>query len=218
MHDAEQPLPFQEPSNIFRYSTMELCSFATLYATGNEAAELCHALGRREATPSSSKESSSNVIVVHDAKNGAKGSKKRHKQRPQWVTATADYDDGNDKKTGGSDLGHIATAARSSKHLTRLPTNHIKRLLEEACLNHTYPIKHKLKDRNMMNNFMISGSLSRGMELNEDPDRSNTRSFHGEDVVMMVYVGRPPIGQHHVSNLSPRTPTRSGWGPRNTGV
>jgi hypothetical protein len=32
-----------------------------------------------------------------------------------------------------------------------------------------YPVKHKLKDCNMMKNFMISRSLTRGMELDKDP-------------------------------------------------
>jgi hypothetical protein len=43
------------------------------------------------------------------------------------------------------------------------------RLLEEACPNHAYPIRHKLKDCDMMKSFMISGSLTRGTELDEDP-------------------------------------------------
>jgi hypothetical protein len=34
------------------------------------------------------------------------------------------------------------------------PTTHFERLLEEACPNHVYPIKHKLKDCDMMKNFM----------------------------------------------------------------
>jgi hypothetical protein len=38
------------------------------------------------------------------------------------------------------------------------PTNYIKRLLEEACPNHTYLIRKKLKDSGMMRSFMTSGS------------------------------------------------------------
>jgi hypothetical protein len=43
------------------------------------------------------------------------------------------------------------------------PIDHIERLLEEACLNHVYLVKHKLKDFDMMKNFKIPGSLTQGM-------------------------------------------------------
>jgi hypothetical protein len=33
---------------------------------------------------------------------------------------------------------------------------------------------------------MVSRSLTRGMELDEDPGRSDTMPFPGEDAVMMV--------------------------------
>jgi hypothetical protein len=52
----------------------------------------------------------------------------------------------------------------------------------------------------MMKSFMILGSLTWGMELDEDPGRSNTMPFPGEDTVMMVYDGRPPPGRHRVFN------------------
>jgi hypothetical protein len=68
---------------------------ATQYATDNEAAKLRPTVGSREATPSSSKEASSDV-TVHDANEDTKSSKKRRNQRPQWVTTAADYNGGND--------------------------------------------------------------------------------------------------------------------------
>jgi hypothetical protein len=40
------------------------------------------------------------------------------------------------------------------------PTNHFKRLLEEAYPNHAYPVRHKLKDCDMMRSFMTSGTLT----------------------------------------------------------
>jgi hypothetical protein len=48
-------------------------------------------------TPSNDKEVSSDV-VVHRAKEGVKGGKKRHKQGPQGITT--DHDDGNDGEAG----------------------------------------------------------------------------------------------------------------------
>jgi hypothetical protein len=38
-----------------------------------------------------------------------------------------------------------------------------------------------------MKNFMVSGSLTRGMEVDEVPDESNTSPFPAEYVIMMIY-------------------------------
>jgi hypothetical protein len=70
---------------------------------------------------------------------------------------------------GGSIVGRIATVAHSNKRQAKLPMDNFMRLLEEACPNHAYPIRHKHKDCDMMKSFMISGSLTRGTELDEDP-------------------------------------------------
>lgn len=56
------------------------------------------------------------------------------------------------------------------------------------------PVKHKLKDCNMMKNFMTSGSLTRGRELEEDLGRSNTMPFPRKGIVMMVYDGHLLFG------------------------
>jgi hypothetical protein len=71
-------------------------------------------------------------------------------------------------------------------------SDNFKRLLEEACPNHAYPIRHKLKDCDMMKSFMISGSLTRGTELDEDPGGSTRMPFPRDDAVMIVYGGCPP--------------------------
>jgi hypothetical protein len=168
----------------------------------------------RDVTPSSGKEVPFN-ITIHDAKEGGK---KRCKQCPQWIMTAANYDGGNDEEAGGSDVGHVVTATRSGKCQARLPIDHFERLLEEACPNYVYLIKQKLKDSDMIKNFMVSGSLTRGMELDEDLDGSDAMPFPGEDMVMMAYDGHPPSGRCHITNLSPGTPTRCGWGPRNIGV
>jgi hypothetical protein len=69
-------------------------------------------------------------------------------------------------------------------------TDHFERLLEEACPNYIYLIKHKLRDCDMMKNFMVSGSLTRGIGLDEAPGKSDAAPFPREDVVMMIYDGR----------------------------
>jgi hypothetical protein len=75
-------------------------------------------------------------------------------------------------------MGCIMTAARSDKRQTWLPTYHFEKLLKEAYPNHAYPIKHKLEDCDVMKKFIISGSLTWGMELNEVPQAGLRRAPH----------------------------------------
>jgi hypothetical protein len=132
---------------------------ATQHTTSSEAVMLHPAEASRKATPSSDKEVPSD-ITAHCAQVAAKGGNKRCMQRPQGTTTTTSHDDGNDWEAGGSGVGRISTTARSDKRMGRLPMDHFKRLLEEACPNHKYPVRHKLKDYNMMRIFMTSGSLT----------------------------------------------------------
>jgi hypothetical protein len=101
--------------------------------------------------------------------------------------------------------------------LQRLPTDHIEKLLEGTCPNHAYPVKHKLRVCGMMN-CMASGSLARGMEVNEVPDESVTISFPGEDTIMMIYDGYPLLGTLHVSTLGQGIPAHCGWEHRDAGM
>jgi hypothetical protein len=80
------------------------------------------------------------------------------------------------------------------------PTNDFKRILEVVCPNPVYPIKHKLRDCVKMKKFMVSGSLTRGMELDEVPNKDDVMPFLGEDAVKMIYDGRPLLGMHCVCN------------------
>jgi hypothetical protein len=104
----------------------------------------------------------------------------------------------------------IAAAVGSGKHQARLPTDRFEKLHEGSCLNHAYPINHKLRDCGMMKNFMTSGSLTRSMEVNEVPNEGDLTPFPGEDAVTTIYDGHPSLGVHCVSNPIPGTPTR--WG------
>jgi hypothetical protein len=155
-------------------------------------AKLLPTLGSREVTPGSRKVAPFD-IAVQVSKKGAKGSKMRRKQCPKWVMVVANYDDGNDEKAYGSDMEYFATAACSGKCQTWPPIDQFERLLEEACLNHAYPVKHKLKVCDMMKNFMTSGSLTQGREPEEDPSGSDAMPFPRKDAVMMVYDGRTPL-------------------------
>jgi hypothetical protein len=117
-----------------------------------------------------------------------------------------------DWEAGGSDVGQASTAVHGNSRLVRPPTYHFKRLFEEACPNHAYPIKHKLKDCDMMRSFMTSGSLTWGTELDEGSDRSDTTPFLEENAVMTVFEGCPPWERCRMSSLGPRSPTHDGWG------
>jgi hypothetical protein len=147
-------------------------------------------------------------------------------QRRQQVAQTMhsrDYDHDQPQRQprlGGEMLWRISTAAHSDKRPMRLPTDNFKRLLEEAYPNHAYPVRHMLKDYDMMRTFMTSRSLTWGAELDEGPDGSNTTSFPEESTIMIIYRGRPPpqSGRHHVCSISPRAPTRCGWGHGGSGV
>jgi hypothetical protein len=158
MCHAQNPRP-DKWGDIFRYTTEESHSVTNPYATRSEVVTHHPTQGSREATPSSSKEASFNV-AVHSAKDGTKGGKKRCNQHPQGPTTMTDHDDGNYGKAGGSGAGRVTTTAHGDKRQTRPPTDHFKRLLEVACPNHTYPIRHKLKDCDMMKSFKISGSFT----------------------------------------------------------
>jgi hypothetical protein len=122
-------------------------------------------------------------IGVQSTEEGTRGSKKRCKQRHQGVTATVDGNDSDNEEVGGSGVACVMTATGSSKHQARPPTDHFERLLQEACPNHAYSIKQKLRDCGMMKNFMVLGSLTQG--------ESDAVPFPEEDVVMMIYDGRP---------------------------
>jgi hypothetical protein len=69
---------------IFMYTTKWLCNIAAQYATSSEATEFLLPLGRREVTPSSGKEASSDV-ALHSAREGTKGGKRRCKQHLQGL-------------------------------------------------------------------------------------------------------------------------------------
>jgi hypothetical protein len=91
----------------------------------------------------------------------------------------------------------VTTAMHNGKRQVRPLIDHFERPPEEACPNHMYPIKHKLKDCSMIKNFMTPRSLTRDMEPEEDLGRSNVMPFPGLQM----------------SNLSQGTMTHCGLGP-----
>jgi hypothetical protein len=61
--------------------------------------------------------------------------------------------------------------------MTSIRRDHSKKLLEEACSNRAYPIRHKLKDCGIMRSFMTSRFLTWGAELDECLDGSDMTPF-----------------------------------------
>jgi Fe-S-cluster formation regulator IscX/YfhJ len=116
MHNAQEPLPFRAPNDIFRYTTKELLNITPQFTTNKVAAGPLTILGSREAVPSSSRAASSS-IAIRGTKKYAKGGKKRREwhPQPQWVAATTDYDD-DDKHADNSIMECIVTAGHSIKH------------------------------------------------------------------------------------------------------
>jgi hypothetical protein len=51
-------------------------------------------------------------------------------------------------------------AVGNMKHQARPLKDHFGKLLKETCLNHTYAVKHKLRDCSLMKSFMTMESLS----------------------------------------------------------
>jgi hypothetical protein len=109
---------------------------------------------------------------------------------------------GINKQPDSSGVVCAVAIAGSGKHQAWPPTNHIEKLLEEICPNHTYRVKHKLRDHLMMKNFMPSESLDQDMEVDEVPGEGNTTPFLGEDTIMTIYDERPSPGMRRVSNPS----------------
>jgi hypothetical protein len=94
----------------------------------------------------------------------------------------ANCDEDRSWEVGCSGMGRISTTTRSGRLSARMPIDYFKRLLEEACPNHVYPVKHKLKDYGMMRSFMTSGSLTWGTKPDEGLDGSDATPFPKENV------------------------------------
>jgi hypothetical protein len=103
---------------------------------------------------------------------------------------------GINEQAGGSSAERATEATGNNTRQSRLPTDHFEKLLEETCPNQAYSIKHKLRDCGLMKNFMNTGSLRRGMEIDEAPTEGDASPFLGEDAVMTI-CGRHPSPEKH---------------------
>jgi hypothetical protein len=149
-----------------------------------------------------------------------KGAKRGPKQQPQWVmVATYGDEGGNDKELDDSDEELITAVERDFKLQVRQPANHFEKLLEVTCPNHTYPIRHKLKECPMMKNYMTMGDFAKGKKPEGDSVGKATAPFPEGKVVMLIYGGPTPhesqcklkLTRWAVNAISPATPECLRW-------
>jgi hypothetical protein len=142
--------PLHASTDTRKSTAEEWRGVTTHHATSTKMAQV-------RLTPSSNGEASPRV-AIHGAEQGARASKMRHKQRCR--EAVTNDDGGINERAGGSGAERASEATGSSKRQARSPKDHFEKLLKETCLNHAYPIKHKLRDCGLMKSFMTTGSLS----------------------------------------------------------
>jgi hypothetical protein len=85
-----------------------------------------------------------------------------------------------------SDEVYVAIVERDFKRQARQLNDHFKKLLEATHLNHSYPVKHYLKDCTMMKNLMTLGALSGGKKHEGDPSVMVATPAPRETTVMAI--------------------------------
>jgi hypothetical protein len=69
----------------------------------------------------------------------------------------------------------------------RQPKDHLKKLLEAACLHQSYPVKKNLKDCTMIKKLMMLGAFCEGRKPGEDPGRKVATPIPREAEVMTIF-------------------------------
>jgi hypothetical protein len=110
----------------------------------------------------------------------------------------------NDKDVGNSGMELITAAERDVKRQTWHPVYHFEKLLEATCPNHTYPVRHKLKECTMMKNYMTIGSFARSKKPDGDSPGKVAAPFPEKTAVMSVYGGSVPTSRAASSNIPVR--------------
>jgi hypothetical protein len=96
----------------------------------------------------------------------------------------ASRDEDHGWETVSSSMGRISATTHSDWRSARTPIDYFKRLHEEACQNDTYPIRHKLKDCDMMRSLVTSLSLTWGTKPDEGPNGSDATPFPKENAMI----------------------------------
>jgi hypothetical protein len=101
------------------------------------------------------------------------------------MVATSCVEGDNDKDDGNSNEELIPAFKRYSKRQVRQPVDHFENLLEATFPNHTYPIRHKLKECTMMKNYLTMRTFAKGNSMGKA-----AAPLSEEKAVMSIY-GRP---------------------------
>jgi hypothetical protein len=81
----------------------------------------------------------------------------------------------------------VAATECNFKRQTRQPKDHFEKLLEAACLHHSYSVKHKLKDCTLMKKFVTLGAFSKDRKLGGDPGGKSAAPIPGKAEVMTIF-------------------------------
>jgi hypothetical protein len=140
-------------------TTRELLDIMTRHASNEETVGATFILGNVEVAADGGRTAPTKA-TIKGTRKGAKGSKKRQKQGPRRIAIVAGKG-GRDKGVGDSDEECLAAAEHDFKCQMRPPKDHFEKLLKATYSHHSYPIRHKLKDCNMMKKFMTLGAFSK---------------------------------------------------------
>jgi hypothetical protein len=83
----------------------------------------------------------------------------------------------------------MAAAEHEFKHQVRQLVNPFEKLLKATYQNHTYPVKHKLKECTMMKNCMTMRTFTRSKKPKGDSTGKAVTPFLEEKAVMLIYDG-----------------------------
>jgi hypothetical protein len=183
-------------------ATKELLDIATRHASSKEAVGAVFVQSNGKTAPSGGREASA-IVADKGTKMGVMSGKRGTKRWPQWVAVTTSCDEGNnDKDVGDSDEELIAPTEPDFKHQARLPTDHFEKLLKATCSNHTYLVKHKLKECTLKKNYMTTGTFPRSKKTEGDSAGKIATPFAEEKAGMSIYDGPTPHESCHKLKLT----------------
>jgi hypothetical protein len=170
----------------------ELLDIATRHTSCEEAVGAIFVQSSGKVIPGGDR-GTSTIATDKGTKRGIKNDKRGPRRRPQRVAVTASCEeDNNAKDVDDSDEELVAAAEHDFKRQARLPVDHFEKLLEVTCPNHTYHVKHKLKECTMMKNYMTTISLARSKKPEGDLVGRTATPFPEEKAVMSIYSGPAP--------------------------
>jgi hypothetical protein len=166
-------------------TTKELLDIATRHASSEEAVGAGFVLGNMKTAVSSSRAAPSKA-TVKSTRKGAKGGKKGQKWHPRCVAIMAS-DDNDEEKADDSGKEYVMAVKHDFKHKTWQQKDHFKKLHKATRPNHSYLVKHKLKDCTVMKNFMTSVALLKCRKLEGDPGGKDATPIPEEVEVMTIF-------------------------------